>query len=121
MQRPTRATATLFVLFLLNSLNFFDRNILGAVVEPVRREWGLGDAQIGWIGTAFTLLYAVVGLPPRPPRRQHAAHLAPRRRGPAVERDDRRLRNGHELRFLVHLAARGGSRGGGLRARRRLA
>jgi predicted MFS family arabinose efflux permease len=63
MQRPTRATATLFVLFLLNSLNFFDRNILGAVVEPVRREWGLGDAQIGWIGTAFTLLYAVVGLP----------------------------------------------------------
>jgi hypothetical protein len=21
------------------------------------------DAQIGWIGTAFTLLYAVVGLP----------------------------------------------------------
>jgi predicted MFS family arabinose efflux permease len=33
------------------------------VVEPLRREWRLGDAQIGWIGTAFTLLYAVVGLP----------------------------------------------------------
>jgi predicted MFS family arabinose efflux permease len=32
-------------------------------VEPLRREWSLGDAQIGWIGTAFTLFYAVVGLP----------------------------------------------------------
>ena len=61
--RPARPTATLFVLFLLNSLNFFDRNILGAVVEPLRHEWSLRDAQIGWIGTAFTLLYAVVGLP----------------------------------------------------------
>jgi MFS family permease len=58
-----RAGWTLAVLFLLNALNFFDRNILGAVVEPLRREWGLGDAQVGWIGTAFTLLYAVVGLP----------------------------------------------------------
>jgi MFS family permease len=54
---------TLGVLFLLNTLNFFDRNVLGAVVEPLRREWALGDAQVGWIGTAFTLLYAVVGLP----------------------------------------------------------
>src|SRR6185369_13437336 len=61
--RPTRPTATLLVLFVLNALNFFDRNILGAIVEPLRREWGLRDAQIGWIGTAFTLIYAVVGLP----------------------------------------------------------
>ena len=61
--RQTRPGWTLFVLFLLNALNFFDRNILGAIVEPLRREWGLRDAQIGWIGTAFTLLYAVVGLP----------------------------------------------------------
>src|SRR5215218_6771494 len=59
----SRPAWTLSVLFLLNALNFFDRNVLGAVVEPLRREWGLGDAQVGWIGTAFTLLYAVVGLP----------------------------------------------------------
>src|SRR6187455_1210953 len=61
--RQPRAGWTLFVLFLLNALNFFDRSILGAIVEPLRREWSLRDAQIGWIGTAFTLLYAVVGLP----------------------------------------------------------
>ena len=36
--RQTRPGWTLFVLFLLNALNFFDRNILGAIVEPLRRE-----------------------------------------------------------------------------------
>lgn len=51
------------MLFLVNTLNFFDRQVIAAVVEPLRREWRLGDGQIGWIGTAFTLLYAVVGLP----------------------------------------------------------
>jgi predicted MFS family arabinose efflux permease len=61
--RASRPVWTLLVLFLLNTLNFFDRSILGAIVEPLRREWALSDAQIGWIGTAFTLLYAVVGLP----------------------------------------------------------
>src|ERR1041384_2550302 len=63
MSRPARPTATPLVLVLLNALNFFDRNIRGAIVEPLRHEWGLRDAQIGWIGTAFTLIYAVVGLP----------------------------------------------------------
>jgi predicted MFS family arabinose efflux permease len=33
------------------------------VVEPLRREWRLTDVQVGWLGTAFTLLYAAVGLP----------------------------------------------------------
>jgi len=63
LMRAPRPAGTLLVLLLLNTLNFFDRNLLGAVVEPLRREWGLRDAQVGWIGTAFTLLYAVVGLP----------------------------------------------------------
>jgi predicted MFS family arabinose efflux permease len=53
----------LAVLFLVNTLNFFDRQVIAAVVEPLRREWRLTDAQVGWVGTAFTLLYAAVGLP----------------------------------------------------------
>jgi MFS family permease len=53
----------LFVLFAINMINFFDRNMFGAVGEAVRKEWGLGDAAIGLIATSFTLLYAVVGLP----------------------------------------------------------
>src|SRR3954463_1833149 len=61
--RDGRRAWTLAVLFLLNTLNFFDRSVLGALVEPLRRDWALTDAQIGAIGTAFTLLYAAAGLP----------------------------------------------------------
>lgn len=53
----------LAVLFAINTLNFFDRQILGAVTEPVRKEFALSDGAIGLLGTAFTLIYAVVGLP----------------------------------------------------------
>jgi MFS family permease len=59
----TRAGYALAVLFAINTMNFFDRQILGAVAEPVRREWGLGDGAMGALGTAFTLLYALVGVP----------------------------------------------------------
>jgi MFS family permease len=57
------ATYALAVLFAINLMNFFDRQILGAVGEQIRREWGLGDTALGALGTAFTLLYAFVGLP----------------------------------------------------------
>jgi MFS family permease len=51
------------VLFAINTMNFFDRQILGAVTEPIRKEWGLSDSAVGILGTAFTLLYAAVGVP----------------------------------------------------------
>jgi predicted MFS family arabinose efflux permease len=54
---------SLALLGAINTLNFFDRQVLAAVAEPLRREWALGDAAIGGLGTAFTLLYAVVGVP----------------------------------------------------------
>jgi MFS family permease len=53
----------LWVLFAINTMNFFDRQILGAVGEPIRKEFGLSDAALGALGTAFTLLYAFVGIP----------------------------------------------------------
>lgn len=53
----------LLLLLAVNLLNFFDRQILASVIEPLRRDWGLSDTQLGWLVTAFTLLYAVVGLP----------------------------------------------------------
>ncbi|MGP8245599.1 MAG: MFS transporter [Bryobacteraceae bacterium] len=61
--RPPANGATLLVLFLVNVLNFYDRQALGAVLEPLRREFHLSDAQLGGLTTAFTLLYAVAGLP----------------------------------------------------------
>ncbi|MGD9720651.1 MAG: spinster family MFS transporter [Pirellulales bacterium] len=51
------------VLFSINLLNFYDRLILGAVGESVRKDWSLSDTQLGWLGTAFILLYAAVGVP----------------------------------------------------------
>src|SRR5260221_5762185 len=54
---------SLFVLVAINILNFYDRHVAGAVVEPVRREFSLSDTQIGWINTGFTILYGLVGLP----------------------------------------------------------
>ena len=53
----------LTVLFAINLMNFFDRQILGAIGEQIRKEWGLGDTALGALGTAFTLLYAFVGVP----------------------------------------------------------
>ena len=62
-ETPRRATYTLFVLFAINAMNFFDRVIGGAVAEPIRKEWQLSDSQLGALGTAFTLLYAFAGVP----------------------------------------------------------
>ncbi len=54
---------TLFVLFLINFLNFFDRFLPGVVLEPIRKEFGLTDTMSGALGTAFILIYAVAGIP----------------------------------------------------------
>lgn len=62
-QERSRVLFALSVLFAINTLNFYDRQILGAVGETVRNEWKLSDTALGSLGTAFTLLYAVVGVP----------------------------------------------------------
>lgn len=53
----------LALLFLINLGNFYDRQILAVLMEPIRKEFGLGDQAIGWLNTAFVLFYAAVGLP----------------------------------------------------------
>jgi len=44
-------------------MNFYDRQVVGAVGELVRKEWNLNDRQLSALTIAFILLYAVVGLP----------------------------------------------------------
>ncbi|MGZ4779874.1 MAG: spinster family MFS transporter, partial [Thermoanaerobaculia bacterium] len=63
MSEHSRARYALTVLFAINAMNFFDRQIGGALAEPIRKEWGLSDGALGALGTAFTLLYAFVGVP----------------------------------------------------------
>jgi predicted MFS family arabinose efflux permease len=53
----------LFVLFGINLLNFFDRQLPGALAEPIRKEFHLSDTALGLLGTIATLMYAVAGLP----------------------------------------------------------
>lgn len=63
MKPRTGPVFALCVLFAINMMNFFDRNILGAVGELVRKEWGLSDTALGWLGTTFLVLYAAIGVP----------------------------------------------------------
>jgi|SRR5579871_52077 len=51
------------ILFGINLLNFYDRQVLGPLIEPIRKEFHLDDTQIGAITTLFTVLYAIVGVP----------------------------------------------------------
>jgi predicted MFS family arabinose efflux permease len=62
--RPaSNASYALFVLFVINLLNFFDRQLPGALAEPIRKEFHLSDTTLGLLGTIATLMYALVGLP----------------------------------------------------------
>ncbi len=54
---------TLALLFGLNFMNFYDRQVVGAIGERLKNEWQLTDGQLGGLTTAFILLYAVVGIP----------------------------------------------------------
>ena len=62
-QRADAGPWPLLVLFLVNVLNFYDRQALGAVTEPLRREFHLSDTQLGALTTTFTVLYALAGVP----------------------------------------------------------
>jgi MFS family permease len=63
MSRTTGSTAALAVLVAVNILNFYDRHVIGALTEPIRKEFHLSDSQVGLMGSAFIWLYALVGLP----------------------------------------------------------
>lgn len=45
-------------------LNFLDRQIVNILAEPIRRDLGLSDTQLGMLGgLAFALFYTVLGIP----------------------------------------------------------
>src|SRR5271155_3552718 len=57
------ATFAIITLFAINILNFYDRNVAGALTEPMRKEFHLTDTQVGLLGSAFIWLYAIIGVP----------------------------------------------------------
>jgi predicted MFS family arabinose efflux permease len=61
--RPSAPTVLFAVLFGINVLNYTDRYVLPAVASDLKADLGLADAQIGLLGTAFLLVYAIAALP----------------------------------------------------------
>jgi MFS family permease len=59
----TPEVPTLAILFLVNVLNYYDRQALGALVEPLRHQFHLTDTQLAAIPTLVTIVYALAGVP----------------------------------------------------------
>src|ERR1700759_1650273 len=54
----------IWLLFLIYVFNFADRSILAVLVQPIKHEFGLSDAQLGLLGgLAFAFLYSTLGIP----------------------------------------------------------
>ncbi len=64
--RASLGTAYLgFALALLalgNLLNYLDRNIILALFEPIKRDLGISDTQLGWLGSSFAIAFALGAL-----------------------------------------------------------
>jgi MFS family permease len=63
--RVTRAQSyyALWLLALINLLNYLDRNVIFALFEPIKRDLLLSDAQLGWLGSAYVLVFSLAALP----------------------------------------------------------
>lgn len=65
MTPPPRRQAwtALVLLAAINILNYLDRNVIFALFEPIKRDLGLSDAQLGWLGSAYILVFSLAALP----------------------------------------------------------
>jgi MFS family permease len=54
----------LLVLLLVCLVNYADRSVVASIAEPLRRDLGLSDTQLGLLqGLSFALLYSFLGVP----------------------------------------------------------
>jgi len=61
---PSQVNLALWLLMFIHVLNALDRQILNILAEPISRELGLSDTQIGLMtGLAFALFYTTLGIP----------------------------------------------------------
>lgn len=67
----------LWVLLIIYTLNFLDRQVVNILAEPIKQELGLADWQLGMMtGLAFAIFYTVLGIP--------IARLAERKNRPLI-------------------------------------
>jgi len=63
-QGPWRKWVAVILLTLLFATSFVDRFILSLLADPISRDLGLGDVQLGLLmGAGFSILYSLAGLP----------------------------------------------------------
>jgi len=62
--RSIYRSGALWLLMLVSTLNFLDRQIASILAEPIKRDLHLSDTQIGLMtGLAFSAFYTIVGIP----------------------------------------------------------
>jgi len=61
---PGNRAYTLFILVVVYTFNFIDRQIVGILAVPIKADLGLTDTQLGLMGgLAFALFYTGLGIP----------------------------------------------------------
>ena len=61
----SRASANyaLWLLTAINLVNYLTRNAIFALFDPVKRDLALTDAHLGWLGSAYVLVFSLASLP----------------------------------------------------------
>lgn len=62
---PSRRYAiyALALLTLINVVNYVERNAIFALFEPIKRDLGLTDTHLGWLGSAYVLVFSLAAFP----------------------------------------------------------
>ena len=59
-----RRWVLLFVLFLVTTSSYVDRNIIGVLLQPIKEEFHVSDTMLGLLsGLSFAMFYATLGVP----------------------------------------------------------
>ncbi len=63
-RRDRRAYWALAVITLVYAMNIADRFVLSTLIEPIKAEFQLSDASVGFLtGVALAIFYTAAGLP----------------------------------------------------------
>ena len=60
---PGRARYALGVLFTINLFNYIDRQVISGVLPLVQQDLRLSDTALGWLASAFMILYLTGSIP----------------------------------------------------------
>ncbi len=60
---PGRARYALGVLFAINLFNYVDRQVISGVLPLVQQDLELSDTALGWLASAFMILYLTGSIP----------------------------------------------------------